>query len=152
MRRIGVLVFIHHHVSVFGAAGLQRLGMLFEQPEREQDQIVEIHGIASAQRGLIARADVLGHGADAGIAEDRGALAAVPEAAEQAQNRRRISLFPFGGDLRQDLLNGAELFRLIIDHEVALVPQLLYVLAQDAHAQRVERAYRWPLVGGCICG
>ena len=85
LRGIGVLVFIHHHVTVFGAAGLQRLGMLFEEPEREQDQIVEIHGIASAQGGLVAGADVLGHRADAGIAEHRGALAAVSEAAEQAR-------------------------------------------------------------------
>ena len=45
--------------------------------------------------------------------------------------------------MRQNLLNGAELLRLVIDDEVALVAQLLDMLAQDAHAQRVEGADRW---------
>ena len=140
LRGVGVLVFVHHHVAVFGAAGFQRLGMLLEEPEREQDQVVEIHGIAGAQGGFVAGPDVLRHRADAGIAEDRGALAAVAESAQQAEDRRRVGLFPFGGDLRQDLLNGPQLLRLVIDDEVALVAQLLDMLAQDAHAQRVEGA------------
>ena len=140
LRGVGVLVFVHHHVAVFGAAGFQRVGMLLEEPEREQDQIVEIHRVAGAQGGFVAGADVLGHRADAGIGEDRGALAAVLEAAEQAENRRRVGLLALGGDLREDLLDGAELFRLVVDDEVPLVTELLDVLAQDADAERVEGA------------
>ena len=137
---VGVLVFIDHHVTVFGAAGFQRLGMLLEEPEREQDQIVEIHGIAGAQGGFVAGTDVLGHRADAGVAETRGPLAAIAKPAEQAEDRCRIGLFPFGGDLREDLLNGAQLLRLVIDDEVPLVTELLDVLAQDADAERMEGA------------
>ena len=54
LRGVGVLVFVHHHVAVLRAAGLQRVGMLAEEPQREQDQIVEIHGVAGAQGGFVA--------------------------------------------------------------------------------------------------
>jgi len=33
---IGVLVFVHHHVTIPGAAGLESRGVLGKQPEREQ--------------------------------------------------------------------------------------------------------------------
>src|ERR1019366_4513852 len=62
---------------------------------------------------------------------------------------RRVGLLPLRGNLRQDLLNGTELFRLVINDEVALVAELLNMLAQDAHAQRMERADRWWLVDRC---
>ena len=75
LRRIGVLVFIHHHVAVFGAASLQRAGMFLEEPQREQDQVVEVHCIAGPQSGFVARPDMLGHRAHAGIAENPRALA-----------------------------------------------------------------------------
>src|ERR1035438_10122250 len=110
--------------------------MLLKEPQREEDQIVEVHGIARAQGGLVAGLDVLGHSADAGIAESRGALATVAKAAQQAEDRRRIGLLTFGADLRENLLNGAQLLRLVIDIEVPLVTELLDVLAQNAHTDR----------------
>ena len=83
---------------------------------------------------------MLGQRADAWVAEDRGALAAVLELAEQREDRRRIGLLALGGNLRKNLLNGAELLRLVVDDEVALVAELLDVLAQNADAERMEGA------------
>ena len=55
---------------ILGAAGFQRVGMLAEQAEREQDQIVEIHRVAGVQGGFVALGHVLGQRADVRIAED----------------------------------------------------------------------------------
>ena len=62
------------------------------------------------------------------------------EAAEQSEDRRRVGLLALGGNLREDLLDGAQLLRLVVDDEVALVAELLDVLAQDADAEGVEGA------------
>ncbi len=70
----------------------------------------------------------------------RSALAAIAKAAQQTEDRGRIGLLPFGGDLRENLLHGAQLLRLVVDDEVALVTELLDVLAQNPDAQRVEGA------------
>ena len=68
---VGVLVFVHHHISILRAAGGQGVGMPGKKPQRQQDQVVEIHRVAGAQRGLVARADVLGQRGGVGVAEDR---------------------------------------------------------------------------------
>src|SRR6185437_10551221 len=143
LRGVGVLVFVHHYVLIFGAAGFQRVGMFLEQAQCEQDEIVEIDGIAGVQGGFVALADVLGHGADAFIGKSGGTFAAVFVAAQQAENRARIGLFTLGRNLRQDLFNCDELFRFVVNDEIALVTEFLDMLAQDANAKRMERANRW---------
>ena len=37
LSRVGVLIFIHHHVSIFSAARFEGLCMLAEQPQRQQN-------------------------------------------------------------------------------------------------------------------
>ena len=69
LRGVGVLIFVHHHVTIFRAAGFQRIGMLTEQAERKQNQIVKVHGIAGVQGGFITLGNVLRQRADALIAE-----------------------------------------------------------------------------------
>src|SRR5207302_1371835 len=93
---ISVLVFVNKHVTEFIAAGLQRFGMFAKQPQSEEDEIVKIHGVASPQRGFIAQANVLGERAHAGIGKSGASLILISKPAEQAQYRRRISLFSFG--------------------------------------------------------
>ena len=44
---VGVLVFIHHHVMILFPACSERVGVLREKPERQQNQIIEIDGVAS---------------------------------------------------------------------------------------------------------
>ena len=114
--------------------------MLVEQPQRQQNQIVEIHRVAGAQGGFVARADVFGQRADARIRKRRRAFAAVLELAQQRENRRRVGLFALGGNAAQDFLHRAELLGFVVDDEVALVAEPLDVLAQNADAERMERA------------
>ena len=64
LRGVGVLIFVHHDVLVFRAAGFERVGMLAEQAQREQNQIVEVHGVAGVQRGFVALGNVLRQRAD----------------------------------------------------------------------------------------
>ncbi len=142
LRGVGVLVFVDHDVAIFRAAGFERVRMFLEQPQREQDQIVEIDGVAGVQGGFVAFANVLGHGANAFIAERRGAFAAVFVAAQQAENGGRIGLFAFGGNLREDFFNRAELLGFVVDDEIAFVTEFLDVLAENADAQGSERC-RW---------
>ena len=65
LRGVRVLILVHHDVLIFRAAGFERVGMLAEQPQREQNQIVEVHGIAGVQRGFVTLGDVLRQRADA---------------------------------------------------------------------------------------
>jgi len=77
--------------------------MFGEEPQREQDQIIEIDRIAGAQSGFVAGADVLGQ---ARTLSSPNTAARSPrfEAAQQAENCRRVRFLAFGRDLRQDLL------------------------------------------------
>ncbi len=141
---VGVLVFVHHHIAIAGATGLERLGMLGKEPQGEQDQIVEIHGVAGAQRGFVPGPDMLGHRADAFIGENGRTLAAILEPAQQAENGGGIRLFAPGGNPREDLSDRSDLLGFVVDDEVALVAELFDVLAQDADAERMEGAEGWP--------
>ena len=84
LRGVGVLVFIHHHVAVLRAAGASASGCSLEKPQREQDQVVEIHGIAGAQGGLVTRADVFGQGPRRLGRRKPPRFAAISETAQQA--------------------------------------------------------------------
>ena len=69
LRGIGVLIFVHHDVLIFGAAGLKRIRMFAKQPQRQQDQIIKIHRIAGVQRRFVAFAHMFREGAHALVAE-----------------------------------------------------------------------------------
>ena len=43
-----------------------------QQAQRQENQVVEINGVACAQGGLVAGADVIGHGADAFVGKRGG--------------------------------------------------------------------------------
>lgn len=114
--------------------------MLAKQAEREQNQIVEVHRVAGVEGGLVAFGDVFGQGADVGIAEDPGAFAAVLELAQHGQHGGGVGFLALAGEVREDFFDGAELFRFVVDDEVAFVAEFLDVLAEDADAERVKGA------------
>ncbi len=155
---VGVLEFVHHDIAIAGAAGLQRLGMLAEQAQRQQYQVIEVHRVAGAQGRFIVRADVLGHGAHTRVAENRASPAGVLAPAQYGQHRRRVGLLSLGRNPGQDFPDRAEGVGLVEDDEIALVSEPFDVLAQDARAEGVEgaegearvggRAWRW----GGFCG
>ena len=74
------------------AAGGEGVGMPGEKPQCQQNQVVEIHGVAGAQGALVARADVLGQRGDVGVGEDGRARAAVFVAAQKGEHFARIGL------------------------------------------------------------
>ena len=138
LRGVRVLILVHHDVAIFGAAGFEGVGMFAEQAQREQNQIVEVHGVAGVQRGFVALGDVLRERADVFVAEDRRAFATVLELAQHREHRAGVGLLALGGDAAQNLFDRAQLFGLVVDDEVAFVAKLLDVLPQDADAEGVE--------------
>ena len=58
--------------------------MFAEQTQREQNQIVEVHGVAGVERGFVTLGDVLSERMNIRIAERRSAFAAVLEFAQHA--------------------------------------------------------------------
>jgi hypothetical protein len=83
---------------------------------------------------------VFGQRAHTRIYERPRSFAAVLELAQQRENRGRVGLFALGGNAAQNFLHGGELFRLVVDDEVALVAEMFDVRAQNADTQRVECA------------
>ncbi len=141
LRGVRVLIFVHHDVTIFRAAGFERVGMLAEQPQREQNQIVEIHGVAGVQRGFVTLGECARASARTlSIAESRRVFAAVLELAQHRQHRAGIGLLALGGNVREDFFDRAELLRFVVDDEIAFVAQFLDVLAQNADAERMEGA------------
>ena len=55
---IGVLILIHHHVAILLATCFEYISMFREEPQREQNQIVEVHGIAGVEGALVAASHV----------------------------------------------------------------------------------------------
>ncbi len=62
LRRVRVLILIHHHVAILRAAGFEDGWMFPEQFEHQQKQVIEVHRVAGFQRAVVASNDVLGHG------------------------------------------------------------------------------------------
>ena len=60
LRVVGVLILVHHDVAITLAAFVERPGVLGEQPQHEQDQVVEIEGVAGLEHLLVSRNQVLG--------------------------------------------------------------------------------------------
>ena len=75
--------------------------MFAEKPQREQNQVVEIHGVAGVQGGFVTLADMLGQCADAFVGKSCRAFAAVLELAQHRQNGGRVGFFAFGRNARK---------------------------------------------------
>ena len=136
---VGVLIFVHHDIAVLAPAGLQGFGMFPEKPQGQEDEVVEVYGIAGVEGALVAASHVFGESADRGVFE-AAAAAAILELAEHGQHGSGIGLFSLGRDLAQDLFHRGELVAGVVDDEVLLVAQFLDVLSEDPHTERVECA------------
>ena len=136
---VGVLIFVHHDIAVLAPAGFQGFGMFPEKPQGQEDEVVEVHGIAGVEGALVAASHVFSQGADRRVFE-AAAAAAILELAEHGQHGSGIGLFPLGRDLAQDLFHRGELVAGVVDDEVLLVAQFLDVLSEDSHTERVECA------------
>ena len=141
---VGVLVFIHHHVAVLGAAGFQRVGVLARRAA----------GSAGSDRRNPRRCRRAGRirSGSGRVRPWRATLGSPNTAARSPPFLKRLSRLriaagsvfsPLAEICARIFLIGAELLGLVVDDEVALVAELLDVLAQDAHAERMEGADGW---------
>jgi len=109
-----------------------------EQFQCEENQVVEIDGVAGVEGLLIPLANMLRDENGAWIGEFCGIGAAVLESAENAQDGARFDLFAFGGKIAQHFLHRAELIALAVDDKVAFVTKQLDVLSENADEPRAE--------------
>src|SRR4051812_17535399 len=86
---------------------------------------------------------MLRHEHSARIGKLRRIGAAVFEPAENAQDGAGFDLLAFRGEVAQDLFHRAELVTFAVNDEIALVAQQFDVPAQNANAERMERADGW---------
>ena len=115
--------------------------MLAEEPQRQQNQIVEVHGIAGVQGGFVTLSDVFGQRADAWIAKDAvAAFAAVFELAQHCQHRAGIGLFAFGGNGGKNFFYRRKLLGFVVNDEILFVAKFVNVHPQYADAERMKRA------------
>ena len=113
--------------------------MFPEESQGQEDEVVEVDGIAGVEGALVAASHVFSQGANRRIFE-AAAAAAILELAEHGQHGSGIGLFSLGRDLAQDLFHRGELVAGVVDDEVLLVAQFLDVLSEDPHTERVECA------------
>ena len=120
------------------------VGRLLEQPDGLEQQVVEVERVRLAQALLVARREA----GDRPLAVVRGVLGEerrvehlVLRPADRAEDRARAEL---AGQrqvlLAEDLLHQRLLVVGVVDDEPAVDPDRLAVGAQDARAERVERA------------
>ena len=137
---VGVLVFVDHDELVVVPAGLQGFGMVAKQSEGQENEVVEIDGIAGLEGGFVAVADMFEHGEGIGVRTGGGLPAVVLEPAEHGEDGGGIDLVGAAGDAGEDAFHGAQLVAFVIDHEVAFVAEVMDVVPEDANAEGVEGA------------
>jgi hypothetical protein len=123
LRGVGVLVFVHHDVTVFLAAGLENVGMLGEEFERQQNQVVKIHRVAGAQGGFVAQLHVLGQRATFGSEKAAARSPPLRKRLNIARTAPGSALPPLVGNVAEDFFDRAQLLGLGVDDEIAFVAQ-----------------------------
>ncbi|MNM29021.1 hypothetical protein D3C81_395510 [compost metagenome] len=139
---VGVLVFVHQQVTHAVLPALQHLGVLLEQLDRLQDQVVEVHRVERLERALVV-----------GVDDGGGLLARVARLFQGLRWQDQVVLpgtdhvldlvdavvagILFLHDVRQQRLDVG----LVEDRETRLVAQALVFLADDVQAQVVERTH-----------
>src|SRR5262249_36359148 len=139
---VRILVLVDHDVAKLPPAGLERFRVLLKQFQGQEKQVVKIDGIAGSQRAFVPRPNMLRQHGGTFVRKRFRFDQPTLEPAQERKNDLRIGLFPFGGNLAQNLLHRAELLRLVIDDEVFLVAELFDVAAKNSHTERVKSANR----------
>ena len=142
LRMVGVLILVHHDIVVTLAAFVQRLGAFCKQSQHEQDQVIEIDGVAGLECLLIGRNQALGQGGQVLILGNELIAIGVSPATDQRQDGTGIWFLRSKRNLAQDAANHAQLLSGIVNDKIFLVAKLRDMPTQDADAQRVECADR----------
>ena len=137
LEAVRVLELVHHEVMETVAPFVARLGKLAQEPDGEQQEVVEIDGVHALEFGLVTVEDcaeqgvVLRHaaGRDAGI---------VLEFGDVGLRGVGVEFFVLRGGARDDGADRPEAVALIVDGKIRFPAEAFDVRAQDAHAQGVE--------------
>ena len=134
LQAVRVLEFVHHDVAELPLPALAHIAVLAKQPHREQEQIIKVHRVQIFQLLIVARV----HCADERLVVSGLPPAGVLRLADHVLRKAGIQLLVARGGARDDLFDQPRRVALVVDREVFLVAELLDVLPQDAHAQRVK--------------
>ncbi len=113
--------------------------MLLKQPQGEQQQVIEIDGVAGAQGTLVTRSDVLRQCKGAFVGKRARFNGAVFETAQKTQQDFGLGLFARAGNMAEDFSDRAKLFGFVVYDKAPFVTEQLNVLPQNPRAQGVER-------------
>ena len=135
---VGILILVHQHITEAGAVAFQHRGMIRQQLEGLDQQIIKVQGVEGLQAGFVFHKHVVEH------------LAAVIPLGFGKPLVRGKQLVLRVGNLRPDLLGRQELFIyiqpfedfldhgalviVIIDNKGAGIAQLFNIAAQNARA------------------
>ena len=142
LRVVGVLVLVDEHVAEPAPVGLADLRERLEQVHRRHDQVVEVEGVRGAQPLLVERV-----GLGVGLLEVvrgvlRGLLVVdqlVLLVRDPVEHRPRREALRVEVELPAHLRHQPLGVGGVVDRERRLVAEPVDLLAQDAHARRVER-------------
>ena len=142
--RVGVLVLVDEDVAEPAAVVIEDVGVLLEQFDGDQQEVVEVHGAGLAQASLVFGVDV----GDLAFGRCLGPIAVRLDADHLVLGRRdrrvhrpRWETFRVEVEVAQDVAGEPDRVGLVVDRERRRVPQHLRVAAQDAHTCGVERGH-----------
>ena len=147
---VGVLVLIDQDVAEEAGVLAPRLGMVAQEEEGVDQQVVEVHGVGLEEAGLVGGVDLgdrrhtllavaLAGGLVVGIlgGEDEVVL----RHGDATRHRGGLIDLVVEAQFLEDQLDQAPRVAVVVDGEVGLVAQRLALLAQDAREDGVERAH-----------
>ena len=134
MQLVRILKLIHQDVRVAGPPLITRFGVIAKKRAGLEQEIVEIHRVERAQFAL-----VLGEkAAECRVGCFRLTHAEVLRLADDIARKIWIKRVLLVMDTGGELLDEADLIRLVEDAEVLLVTQKVRMLAEQPHAERME--------------
>ncbi len=143
LRTIAVLELVDQQVAEPPDVAAQHLWVLAEQPQREQEEVVEVHRSLRLQRALVDR-EHLGRGelgVARGVALRRGRPTGVLGPADSGQDPAGVEVaLPVDGPLAERPLDQGDLIRDVGDGELPRPAEPVHVLAEHLGAEGVEGA------------
>ena len=144
LRLVGVLVLVDEDVLEALAVRLEHVGVIAEQPDGVDEQVVEVHRPGLVQPGLVLAVHVGPLAVEDVLGPRRGGVGidelVLPQADDGVHAARRE---PFGveGEVADHVAGEPDGIGLVVDRERAGVAEPVGVRPEDAHARRVERAH-----------
>ena len=141
---VGVLILVDANVAEALLVLVEHLGAGAQQLERAHEQVVEVHGVGSAQAALQLQVNLRGLfvvGTVGGFEHVLGADHGIFSRADLAADHINGELLLLDAERLHNVAHHALGIVVIVDGELAGIAQQVGVLAQHAHAHGVEGAH-----------